>query len=111
MSYTLSKAACSHLGRVMANLLVPWGIRSNIIAPGVWPSEMTTSKVADASCNLDPDVLCTDVPLRRAGTEEDMAGAILYLASRAGAYMNGSEFVTDGGRANAFLGGGACRQL
>lgn len=38
MSYTLSKAACTHLGRVMANMLVPWGIRSNVIAPGVWPS-------------------------------------------------------------------------
>ncbi len=106
MSYTLSKAACTHLGQVMANLLVPWGIRSNIIAPGVWPSEMTV--VADA--RLDPDVLCRDVPLRRAGTEEDMKGAILYLASRAGAYVNGSVFVADGGRANAFLGGGACRQ-
>ncbi|KAF9010420.1 NAD(P)-binding protein [Hymenopellis radicata] len=110
MSYTLSKAACTHLGQVLANLLVPWGIRSNIIAPGVWPSEMTRSAVADASSRLDPDVLCRDVPLKRAGSEEDMAGAILYLASRAGAYMNGSVFVTDGGRANAYLGGGACRQ-
>ncbi|KAF8919665.1 hypothetical protein CPB85DRAFT_1277614 [Mucidula mucida] len=107
MSYTLSKSACNHLGKVMANLLIPWGIRSNIIAPGVWPSEMTTSAVADSSARLDPDVLCQDVPLKRAGTEEDMAGAILFLASRAGAYMNGSVFVADGGRSNAYLGGGA----
>ncbi|KAF9049356.1 NAD(P)-binding protein [Hymenopellis radicata] len=127
MSYTLSKSACNHLGKVMANLLVPWGIRSNIIAPGVWPSgeehpqeymtaysisnfgvaEMTASAVADSSSRLDPDLLCQDVPLKRAGTEEDMAGAILFLASRAGAYMNGSVFVADGGRSNAYLGGGA----
>jgi NAD(P)-dependent dehydrogenase (short-subunit alcohol dehydrogenase family) len=38
MSYTLSKAACTHLGKTMANLLAPWGIRSNVLAPGVWPS-------------------------------------------------------------------------
>lgn len=44
MSYTLSKVACTHLGRVMANMLVPWGIRSNVIAPGVWPSGMCPAK-------------------------------------------------------------------
>jgi len=37
-SYTLAKAACTHLGRLLANLLAPWGIRSNVLAPGVWPS-------------------------------------------------------------------------
>lgn len=38
------------------------------------------------------------VPLQRAGDEKDMAGAILYLASRAGAYCNGTIIITDGGR-------------
>jgi NAD(P)-dependent dehydrogenase (short-subunit alcohol dehydrogenase family) len=38
MSYTLSKAASTHLGKCLANLLAPWGIRSNVLAPGVWPS-------------------------------------------------------------------------
>ncbi|KAG5635449.1 hypothetical protein H0H81_011226 [Sphagnurus paluster] len=37
-SYTLSKTACTHLGKLLANLLAPWGIRSNVLAPGVWPS-------------------------------------------------------------------------
>lgn len=37
-SYTLSKSACTHLGKMMANLLAPWGIRSNVLAPGVWPT-------------------------------------------------------------------------
>lgn len=40
----------------------------------------------------------TFIPLQRVGTKEDMAGAILFLASRAGAYLNGSVTVTDGGR-------------
>jgi NAD(P)-dependent dehydrogenase (short-subunit alcohol dehydrogenase family) len=38
------------------------------------------------------------IPLRRAGTEEDMAGAILFLASKAGSYLNGNVLVLDGGR-------------
>lgn len=38
------------------------------------------------------------IPLQRPGTVEDMAGAILYLTSRAGAYVNGNVIVTDGGR-------------
>ena len=38
------------------------------------------------------------VPLQRPGSTEDMAGAILFLTSRAGAYLNGNVIVTDGGR-------------
>lgn len=37
-SYTLSKNACTHLGKLLGNLLAPWGIRSNVLAPGVWPT-------------------------------------------------------------------------
>jgi NAD(P)-dependent dehydrogenase (short-subunit alcohol dehydrogenase family) len=37
-SYTLSKGACTQLGKLLANLLAPWGIRSNVLAPGVWPT-------------------------------------------------------------------------
>ncbi|KAF5360417.1 hypothetical protein D9756_004970 [Leucocoprinus leucothites] len=95
-SYTLSKSACTHLGKLMANLLAPWGIRSNVLAPGVWPTEMTTSPTPDTK--LDPAVLASAVPLKRVGTAEDMAGTILYMASRAGAYMNGAAWLVDGGR-------------
>jgi NAD(P)-dependent dehydrogenase (short-subunit alcohol dehydrogenase family) len=37
-SYTLAKAACTHLGKLLANLLAPWAIRSNVIAPGLFKS-------------------------------------------------------------------------
>ena len=43
MSYTLAKHACTHLGKLMANMLGPWGIRSNVLAPGVWPSGRLSS--------------------------------------------------------------------
>ncbi|KAF5362882.1 hypothetical protein D9758_007043 [Tetrapyrgos nigripes] len=96
MSYTLSKAASTHLGKTLANLLAPWGIRSNVLAPGVWPSEMTMTK--GPKVKLDPTVLASTVPLQRAGTEEEMAGTTLFLASRAGAYVNGAVWLIDGGR-------------
>ena len=38
VSYTLSKIACTHLGKLLGNVLAPWGIRSNVLAPGVWPT-------------------------------------------------------------------------
>ncbi|KAF8743778.1 hypothetical protein AX14_000738 [Amanita brunnescens Koide BX004] len=96
MSYTLAKQACTHLGKVMANMLAPWGIRSNVLAPGVWPSEMTTNPAPGVK--LDPDTLADTVPLRRVGTIKDMAGATLFLASSAGAYVNGAVWLVDGGR-------------
>ncbi|KAF9068561.1 hypothetical protein BDP27DRAFT_1326932 [Rhodocollybia butyracea] len=97
MSYTLSKVASTHLGKCLANLLAPWGIRSNVLAPGVWPSEMTNSSITPNS-KLDPRTMAMSVPLKRAGTEEEMAGTILFLASKAGAYVNGAVWLIDGGR-------------
>lgn len=96
LSYTLAKSACTHLGKLLANLLTPWGIRSNVLAPGVWPTDMTTSPTP--TFKLDPKALAAAVPLRRVGTQEDMAGTILFLASRAGAYVNGAVWLVDGGR-------------
>ncbi|KAJ6451628.1 hypothetical protein C8R45DRAFT_1113494 [Mycena sanguinolenta] len=95
-SYTLAKAACTHLGKLLANLLAPWGIRSNVLAPGVFPSEMTSSIFPGVG--LGPATFIESVPLKRAGTEEEMAGAILFLASRAGAYVSGAVWLVDGGR-------------
>lgn len=48
--------------------------------------------------NLGPSM----VPLERAGNINDMGGLILYLASLAGSYANGTVFVTDGGRLGLF---------
>ncbi|KAJ7163014.1 hypothetical protein C8R46DRAFT_332924 [Mycena filopes] len=96
LSYTLAKAACTHLGKLLANLLAPWGIRSNVLAPGVFPSEMTSALFPGVG--LGPAAFVDSVPLKRAGTEEEMAGAILFLASRSGAYVNGAVWLVDGGR-------------
>lgn len=44
ISYTLAKHATNHLGKLLANILAPWGIRSNVLAPGVWPSGEHTGR-------------------------------------------------------------------
>lgn len=50
VSYTLSKAAAIHLGKLLANLLKDWRIRSNVIAPGVFPSGMLAPGPCSRSC-------------------------------------------------------------
>ncbi|KAH7885189.1 NAD(P)-binding protein [Phlebopus sp. FC_14] len=92
VSYTLAKHANMHLGKLLANLLADWNIRSNVLCPGVWPSEMTRME------HLTPSLLAQTVPLGRPGTLSDMAGPILFLAGRAGAYVNGAVWLVDGGR-------------
>ncbi|KAG1821293.1 NAD(P)-binding protein [Suillus variegatus] len=92
ISYTMSKNSCTHLGRLLANLLADWGIRSNVLCPGVFPSEMTSTQ------NLTPALLAQAVPLGRAGTLSDISGPILFLAGPAGAYVNGAVWLVDGGR-------------
>ena len=64
----------------------------------VFPSELAAGIIS----SRDPETETTDdenfMPARRFGTEEEMAGSILYLASRAGAYCDGLTLLNDGGR-------------
>jgi len=91
-AYGPSKAAVHHLTRVLAVKLGERGISVNAIAPGPFPSQMTKwlleqhRKEFEAAC-----------PLGRIGEPADMAGAAIYLASRAGAYVNGVVIPVDGG--------------
>jgi len=97
-AYQSSKAAVSHLGKILASVLPQWNIRSNIIAPGIFPSEMShfMDEIKDGKLPTET------VPVGRPGTAEDMGGLILYLASKAGAYVNGNVSVIDGGRISLF---------
>ncbi|GAA5913045.1 SDR family NAD(P)-dependent oxidoreductase [Sporobolomyces salmoneus] len=100
-AYNASKAAANHLQRMLATEVgAKFGIRINSIAPGVFPSEMTgggsdENNKTDLTGQFDPASL--GVPADRAGTEEDMAGTILYLAARAGQYTDGVILPVDGG--------------
>nr|POE46219.1 rhamnolipids biosynthesis 3-oxoacyl-[acyl-carrier-protein] reductase [Quercus suber] len=86
IAYMTSKAAAVHMAKVFATYFGPHGIRFNTLCPG----EMTAGLVG-----ATPGFSTMGLPAGRTGTEEDMKGTILYLASRAGAYLNGnSDFST-----------------
>ncbi|KAH9890152.1 NAD(P)-binding protein [Xylariomycetidae sp. FL2044] len=95
-AYGQSKAACTHLVKQLSLALPQWDIRANAICAGLYPSEMSAPIINRGGIGKDM------IPLGRAGDEKDMTGAILYLASRAGAYCNGTIIVTDGGRLTTF---------
>jgi len=94
-AYQSSKAGVTHMCKILASILPEYGIRSNIIAPGIFPSEMSNA----AFPLTEETTLSADfIPLKRVGRTLDMGGLVLYLASKAGAYVNGNVSVIDGGR-------------
>ncbi|CAN8096137.1 unnamed protein product [Discula destructiva] len=98
-SYSASKAGVTHMAKQLATAFAKYNIRCNVIAPGLYPSQMTEGIVEDMQNKLSPEELATRVsPLGRAGNAEDMAGCILWLASKAGAWLSGMIVVTDGGK-------------
>jgi NAD(P)-dependent dehydrogenase (short-subunit alcohol dehydrogenase family) len=90
-SYHASKAALIYLTRRMAAKLVADRILVTAIAPGPFASEMNRAARDHA------DVVAARTPLRRIGRDEDLAGAAIYLASRAGDYVVGETIAVDGG--------------
>ncbi|CZT45832.1 probable 3-oxoacyl-[acyl-carrier-protein] reductase [Rhynchosporium secalis] len=91
-AYGQSKSATILMMKQLATGLAPHGIRSNALAPGLFPSELAAGIIGDG---IFPRSV---IPLERVGTEEDMAGVILFLTSRAGAYLSGTVLLVDGGR-------------
>lgn len=93
-AYALSKAGVSQLAR---NLAVEWGpknIRVNAIAPGFIRTDMAAALMADYAF-MQRRMQMT--PLRRPGEPEEIAGAALFLASPAGAFVTGQTLIVDGG--------------
>ncbi|PLB41800.1 short chain dehydrogenase/reductase family [Aspergillus candidus] len=95
-AYSASKAGLHHLSRVLASHLGKRNITSNTLACGPFQSKMMA-----ATLESFQEVIESGVPLHRIGTPEDVAGACLFLSSRAGAYVNGSTIAVDGGSAVA----------
>lgn len=90
-SYAASKSGLIHLTRRMAAKLISDDIVVTAIAPGPFQSDM------NKAARDHGDEVATRVPAGRIGTDEDMAGAAIYLASRAGDYVVGATIAVDGG--------------
>jgi len=90
-SYAASKAGLIHLTRRMAVKLIKDHVVVSAIAPGPFKSDMNKAARDNAK------EVAARVPAGRIGTDEDMAGAAIYLASRAGDYVVGATIAVDGG--------------
>ncbi len=90
-SYSASKAAVHQLTRHLAKKLAPL-ITVNAIAPGPFQSKMMA-----ATLDAFGDQIAANAPMKRIGRPDDMAGAAIYLASPAGAYLTGVVLPVDGG--------------
>jgi NAD(P)-dependent dehydrogenase (short-subunit alcohol dehydrogenase family) len=92
-AYSASKAAVHMLTRHLAFALVGDGVNVNAIAPGLFPSRMTAYLFESD----DAAEVVEHIPMRRAGTAEDIAGTAIYLSSRASAYLTGVVLPVSGG--------------
>jgi NAD(P)-dependent dehydrogenase (short-subunit alcohol dehydrogenase family) len=92
-SYCASKAGLIHLTQVLAVEFARYGIRVNALAPGYVETDFNREFLrSEAGRKLE-----ARIPLRRIGRPEDLDGALLLLASKAGAYLTGSVIAVDGG--------------
>lgn len=97
-SYHASKAALIYLTKRMAARLIQDAIIVTSLAPGAFASEM------NRAARDHGDTVAKGIPMRRIGNADDMAGAAIFLASRASDYVVGDTLVVDGGLVNAALG-------
>lgn len=97
-SYHASKAALIYLTKRMAARLIHDRINVTSIAPGAFASDM------NKAARDHGDAIGKSIPAKRIGVDEDMAGAAIYLASRAGDYVVGETITVDGGLVHASLG-------
>ncbi|CAE6410967.1 unnamed protein product [Rhizoctonia solani] len=100
-AYNSAKAASIHLTKMFSTELAIKGIpvRVNSIAPGMFPSEMTGHQGQHMSGEKADEIGkgITGVPMQRGGSETDMAGVALFLASPASYYITGQIVTVDGG--------------
>ncbi|MDQ2067789.1 SDR family NAD(P)-dependent oxidoreductase [Xinfangfangia sp. CPCC 101601] len=92
-AYGATKGAMLALGKVMAVELAPYGVTTNMVAPGAIETELV-ARMHDAKTR---EAYLSGIPMRRYGTPEEVADTIAFLVSDAAAYVNGVELGIDGG--------------
>lgn len=94
-----SKAAVRSFARTFAAELAPRGIRVNAVSPGSIVTPLHRGGRSDADFQTYVDATSKLIPAGRMGQPEDIANAVLFLASDKSGYMLGAEIIVDGGRA------------
>jgi NAD(P)-dependent dehydrogenase (short-subunit alcohol dehydrogenase family) len=99
-AYPPSKAGLAKLTELMAVEWGPLGLRVNAVAPGFIDAGLSAPFFANQTVR---ELRCQAVPSRRLGSSEDIADAVIFLASDAASYINGHQLVVDGGASRALL--------
>jgi NAD(P)-dependent dehydrogenase (short-subunit alcohol dehydrogenase family) len=107
-AYAATKGGVVSMARVIAAELAPRNIRVNVVAPG-WTQTPIWKRGARANASVEESAKLTDfyssvIPLGRWGQPEDVAKAVLFLASDDSSYINAVELVVDGGVTGAPFG-------
>lgn len=93
IAYGTSKGAVVNFTRTLAGEWGKYGITVNAVAPGFFPSKMTKGVIA----TFGAEKLAAQSPLKRLGDDDDLKGAVLLFASRAGKHITGQILAVDGG--------------
>jgi 2-deoxy-D-gluconate 3-dehydrogenase len=93
-AYAASKGAVAQFTKSLSNEWASKGVNVNAVAPGYMATEMNTALIEDETRN---EQILQRIPAGRWGTPEDMAGAVVFLASNASDYVNGEIITVDGG--------------
>ena len=100
-AYSVSKSGVNMLSKLLAVELGEYGIRSNVVSPALVRTPLSEAFYRD------PEILARRtqiVPVRRIGAPDDIAQAILFLASNRASYISGQEITVDGGLGSTWLG-------
>ena len=93
-SYSMSKAAVHHMTKILGKELAGQAVTVNALAPGPFVSKMTAFATHDEGMR---EKVGKDVPLKRVGRDEDIAGCMLFLCGKGGAYITGAIIPVSGG--------------
>jgi len=100
VAYSAAKAAVLNLTQFLAREWAPRGVRVNALSPGFFPAEQNQSLLfnADGSPSVRGGQILAHTPMNRFGKAEELAGAVVFLAShRASGFVTGQNLVVDGG--------------